>query len=275
MAERLSEAKARRVYLVLRDRILSSAIAPGTRLPNERDLAKSHRVSRITVRRALAELARERLIERRRSRGTRVIHRPSAAPMTADIAGVLANLAEMGERTRIRLISCEDVPASGPVARALGAVPAETMQRSVRVRAVGGMPFSYLTAHVPARVGATYSRQELGTQPLLALLERSGVRIERATQRISAVLAAPEPARALKVGVGSPLIELIRVVYDRDGRGVEHLHALYRPDRYNLEMELVRAGRGSARTWAPAAGTARRGNGRFDREKRLTREHSS
>ena len=132
-----------------------------------------------------------------------------------------------------------------------------------------------MTAHVPARVGATYSRQELATQPLLALLERSGVRIERATQRISAVLAAPEPARAPKVGVGSPLIELIRVVYDRDGRGVEHLHALYRPDRYNLEMELVRAGRGSARTWAPAAGTARRGNGRFDREKRLTQERSS
>jgi GntR family transcriptional regulator len=33
----------------------------------------------------------------------------------------------------------------------------------------------------------------------------------------------------------------VRVVYDREGRGVEHLHALYRPDRYQLEMELVRA----------------------------------
>ena len=40
MAERLSEAKARQVYLVLRDRIVSSAIAPGARLPNENDLAQ-------------------------------------------------------------------------------------------------------------------------------------------------------------------------------------------------------------------------------------------
>jgi GntR family transcriptional regulator len=102
------------------------------------------------------------------------------------------------------------------------------------------MPFSYLTAHVPARIGKTFTKQELAGRPLLALLERSGVTIERAWQRIGAVLAAPDIARALKVAAGAPLTELVRVVYDREGRGVEHLHALYRPDRYQLEMELVR-----------------------------------
>ena len=40
MADRLGEAKARRVYLVLRDRILSNAIEPGARLPTEVDLAR-------------------------------------------------------------------------------------------------------------------------------------------------------------------------------------------------------------------------------------------
>jgi GntR family transcriptional regulator len=140
------------------------------------------------------------------------------------------------------------------------------MQRSIRMRAIKGMPFSYLIAHVPAHIGATYTKQELATQPLLALFERSGVKIDRASQRISAVLATPETARALKVRVGSPLIELVRVVYDRDGRGVEHLHALYRPDRYNLEMELVRSGKGDAGTWAPVVGTKRRSNGKINAE---------
>lgn len=270
MAERLSEAKARQVYLVLRDRILSSAIAPGARLPTENDLARYHRVSRVTVRRALAELARERLIERRRSRGTRVIYQPSSAPMTADIAGVLANLVEMGERTSSRLLAFDNVPATGPAAEALGLAPNETMQRSVRMRAIKGMPFSYLTAHVPAHIGTTYTKQELATQPLLALLERSGIKIDRASQRISAVLATPETAHALKVRVGSPLIELVRVVYDRNGRGVEHLHALYRPDRYNLEMELVRSGKGDAGTWAPVVGvkgrSKHRSNGKINAE---------
>ena len=50
----------------------------------------------------------------------------------------------------------------------------------------------------------------------------------------------------------SPLIELVRVGYDRDGRGVEHLHALYRPDRYALEIDLVRSGEASEKAWSPA-----------------------
>jgi GntR family transcriptional regulator len=61
----------------------------------------------------------------------------------------------------------------------------------------------------------------------------------------------PDTARALKVRVGSPLIELVRVVIVRMGRGVEHLHALYCPDRYNFEMDLVRSGEANARTWKP------------------------
>src|SRR5882724_11543377 len=84
VAERLSETKARQVYLILRYRILSNALAPGARLPTEVDLARFHQVSRVTVRRALAELSREQLIERRRASGTHVTHRPPSKPMTAD-----------------------------------------------------------------------------------------------------------------------------------------------------------------------------------------------
>ena len=50
---------------------------------------------------------------------------------------------------------------------------------------------------------------------------------------------------------GSPLIELVRVVYDQAGRGVEHLHALYRPDRYAFEIDLVRSGAADTKAWSP------------------------
>lgn len=248
----LGEAKAKQVYLVLRDRILSGAVAFGARLPTENELAEFHGVSRVTVRRALGELARERLIERRPSAGTRVIYRPSPAPMTADISGVLANLADMGRRTAVNLLSFDYVPAEGAVADALGAGADQLLQRSVRVRAVDGVPFSYLTTHVPESISVTFTQQELASRPLLELLERAGVKAEQARQRISAVLATPEVAKALQVRSGSPLIELVRVVYDRDGRGVEHLHALYRPDRYALEIDLVRSGEASEKAWSPA-----------------------
>ena len=82
-------------------------------------------------------------------------------------------------------------PLQAGGAEALGLDPEEETQRSVRIRSVDGMPFSYLTAHVPARIGKTFTKQELAARPLLALLERSGVAIERAWQRIGAVLATP------------------------------------------------------------------------------------
>jgi GntR family transcriptional regulator len=247
----LGEAKAKQVYLVLRDRILSGAIGFGAKLPTEHELADHHGVSRVTVRRALGELARERLIERRRSAGTRVIYRPSPAPITADISGVLANIADMGRRTAVKLLSFDYVPAEGGVAQALAAAPDQLLQRSVRVRSVDGLPFSYLTTHVPESVSVTFTRQELAVRPLLELLERAGVKVEHARQRISAGLATPAVAEALGVRTGSPLIELVRVVYDQSGRGVEHLHALYRPDRYAFEIDLVRSGAADTKAWAP------------------------
>jgi GntR family transcriptional regulator len=258
----LGEAKAKQVYLVLRDRILSGAIAFSAKLPTEHELADYHGVSRVTVRRALGELARERLIERRRSAGTRVIYRPSPAPITADISGVLANLADMGRRTAVKLLSFDYVPAKGAVAQALGAAPDQLLQRSVRVRSIDGLPFSHLTTHVPESVSVTFTRQELAARPLLELLERAGVKVEHARQRISAGLATPDVAEMLGVRTGSPLIELVRVVYDQSGRGVEHLHALYRPDRYAFEIDLVRSGAANTKAWAPVVRRAIRTNSR-------------
>lgn len=251
MRDWLGEAKAKQVYLILRDRILSGAFGFGAKLPTENELAAYHDVSRVTVRRALGELARERLIERRRSAGTRVIYRPVPGPITADISGVLANLADMGRRTAVKLLSFDYVPGNGAVAQALGVGPDQLLQRSVRVRSVDRVPFSYLTTHVPETVALTFTRQELASRPLLDLLERAGVKVEHARQRISAGLATPAVAQALDVRTGSPLIELVRVVCDQSGRAVEHLHALYRPDRYAFEMDLVRSGAAETKIWSP------------------------
>ena len=252
MSDRLGEAKARQIYLVLRDRIVGGALGHGRRLPNENELAATHRVSRVTIRRALAELERERLIERRRSLGTRVIFRPSSAPIVGDITGMMASLADMGRRTTVKLLSFDYVAAEGIVADALDVAAPELLQRAVRVRAIDGEPFSYLTTHVPEWVGITFSRQELASRPLLELLERSGVKVSRATQQIGACLAGPSVAAALGVATGSPLLELTRLVYDGRGRAVEHLHAFYRPDRYSLTIDLERSGRADKKTWTPA-----------------------
>ncbi len=99
-----ADGKARQVYLVLRDRIVSGAMPYGAKLPSEPALAETHGVARITVRRALARLAAEGLVERRPSAGTRVTFERTAPPVVADIANVLASLMEMGRRTGVKLL---------------------------------------------------------------------------------------------------------------------------------------------------------------------------
>jgi GntR family transcriptional regulator len=270
--------KTRQVYLVLRERIANGGLNAGDTLPGEQALAGEHNVSRVTVRRALAELEREGLIDRRRGAGTFIALQNAVKPVVADLADVLSNLIAMGRSTDVRLLAFGYQDPSAVVAQALRLAKGERVQRSVRVRIVDGEPFSYLTTHVPERFGVTYTEPELASKPLLALLERSGVSVDRATQEIGAVLASPEAATALNVDIGSALIALTRVVYDGKGRGVEHLHALYRPDRYAFRMDLVRTGRDGGRRWSPAenghaanaaakGSETRAGNSRKDREK--------
>ena len=243
--------KAQRVYLVLRDEILRGDHLAGAMLPGEYRLAEIHGVSRVTVRRALDALVADGLIERRTGAGTRVLGAPvSQTGIAADFATLMPQLVRMGQTTTARLLSYGYVTPPPPIASALGTQ--DRVQRAVRVRLIEGEPFSHLTTHVPGEIAQNFSEADLATTPLFRLLERSGVQVDHADQSISATLATPEVAEALDLAPGSALIALTRVVYDRDGRGVEHLSALYRPDRFRLDMTLNRVGRDGAREWAPS-----------------------
>lgn len=246
----IEPSKTQQVYLVLRDRIAAGRLGADAVLPGEQALAAEHGVSRVTVRRALAELEREGLIARRRGAGTFVLGAGGAKPIVADFSDVFANLLAMGRQTAVRLLEFGYREPPAAVAQALRLGPGERTQFSVRVRLIDGQPFSYLTTHVPERIGVTYSEADLAARPLLALLERSGVEIDRATQEITAALAGPEVAAQLDVDVGSPLIGTTRTVFAADGSGVEHLSALYRPDRYALRMEMIRTEAAGGRRWA-------------------------
>ncbi|WP_108659730.1 GntR family transcriptional regulator [Acuticoccus kandeliae] len=247
--------KTQTVYLILRDQILSGEWAPGDRLPGEPTLAAGQGVSRVTVRRALAQLAEEGLIERRAGAGTFVrVDRAKVGTLITDVANAFGHLLEMGRSTDVRLIAFSYVRAPEPVRVALGLGEGAVVQRSVRVRLIDGTPFSYLTAHVPEEIGRVYSETDLAHLPLLELMERTGLRTHHARQEMTAVLAGPEVAEALGVAVGSPLVSLSRVVFGPADEGMEHLHALYRPDLYSLRMDLVRTGREGARHWSASAG---------------------
>lgn len=228
---------------------MSGALVDGQQLPGEPAMATQHAISRVTVRRALDGLARDGLIRRHPGAGTFVQRSTPQKAMTGDLTNMLSHLAAMGRNTDVQLLAFGYGVPTPAIAEALRLKPGERTQNALRVRSIDGEPFSYLSTHVPERIGRNFNEVDLSTTPLLTLLERLGVVADKAEQTISATLAAPEAAAALKVEIGTPLLALTRVVRDPSGAGVEYLSALYRPDRHRFHMELTRAGEGGDRYW--------------------------
>lgn len=258
----IEPSKTQRLYLLLKDQILSGSFPPGHRLPSEPSLATQHQLSRVTIRRALDGLEREGLIRRQPGAGTFVLDTSPRKSVVGDLSNMLAHIVEMGRTTRVRLVSFRYAQASNAVAEALRLEPGATVQHAVRVRYIDDAPFSHLTTFVPERIGRNYSEAELASMPLLALLERSGIVVDRAVQTVTATLAGPEIAAELQIEIGSPLLAMTRVVYDSQGRGVEYLAALYRPDKHSFQMEMTRTGVGAERRWSPKSNAMMPAGGR-------------
>lgn len=241
------------IYSILHDEIVNGGYAKGVILPSELELTKAYGVSRVTAKRALNELAADGMVSRERGRGTVVRYEAPTAPVHSSVEGLLENLLQMGLKTTVRLLSFDYVPASDRVARALGCTEGDEVQHAVRVRSLEGEPLSHLTTHVPAALGRSYSRDDLATQPLIGLLERCGVIVSSARQTLTATLADARIAPLLDVQVGAPLLRISRTVYDQDGGAVEEIAGLYRPDRYQYQMNLNRIEGGDRKIWSPAA----------------------
>lgn len=247
--------KARRVYLLLLDEIARGTFRNGSILPGEQQLAKTHGVSRVTIRRALSALADDGLIERKAGCGTIVRSQfDQAAPLMADIASLMPQLLEMGRKSTAKLLSLSYGTPPEAVAKDMQLAPDAQVQIATRLRLVSDTPFSHLTTYVPELVARNFDGKDLATTPLLELLERSGVQIKGARQSVSATLASPATASALCISFGSPLLSINRVMTDMSGRCVEYLSALYRPDLFQLDMELSRVNGQGAWHWEPRMG---------------------
>jgi len=237
------------VYLVLRERIQSGEYAAGDTLPGEQELARAFDVSRITAKRALNELADAGLAVRERGRGTRVADVPPSPTVKTSVEGWLENISLMGVATDVEVLEFDYIPALAEVADALQVDRGATVQRTVRVRLLDGEPMSHLVTYVPEDIGRSFDRDDMGNFPLLTLMERHGVKVADARQSVSATLAEPEVARVLAIHAGSPLIDVRRVVRDVNDRPVEFIRVLYRPDKYQFEMNLKRVRRREGMQW--------------------------
>lgn len=233
------------VFNVLRSDIFRGAVKEGAQLPGEIALGEQFDVSRITIRRALDELAARGLIDRVRGRGTTVSRRPSFSPVVADVNGLLERNVLIGLETTSRLLEFSYVPARAEIAQALGLAQGAMVQMAVRIRSRDGVPFAFVTSWIPERIGRRFDAAEIETTPVLALLEQHGLVIDYIEQTISSQSASRAAGRALAVEPNSPLLKVERIVFATGGKPVEKSEALYPASHHQYRITLRRGERAS------------------------------
>ncbi len=107
------------IYDLLRAKIMDGTLALNDRLPAEQELTQALGVSRITVKRAMNELAVAGLVRRQRGIGTVVIYDVAAPTVKGSFETMIDGLTRMGVETEVQLLDCTVGTASPAIAEAL------------------------------------------------------------------------------------------------------------------------------------------------------------
>lgn len=240
----------RQIRAKLEALIKSGAYPSGSVLPGEQELARHFEVSRITVKRAMNDLAIAGFVRRMRGRGTIVTGDGTARPtLSGSFNTLMQALWAMGEETQVALIDVRNVAPPAKIFEMLELERGTRVERAIRVRTLKGAPFSYLVTYVPLDIAARYSHADLATTPFLTLLERAEAKAAEAEQTITAVAASKDTADALHIAPGAPLLKITRVMRDARGRAIQAIEAHYRPDQFEYRILLARQPEGEEGVW--------------------------
>jgi GntR family transcriptional regulator len=225
----------RQLFLVLHDEIDRGVLAPGDALPTEQTLGDQFGVSRITVRRALADLAEQGYIERRQGVGSFVREH---APADLSVAGgsYMDGLRQAQFETEVDVLEL-DAHRRPPRAVADALETSSELLHIVRVRRQRrtGEPLMVTEAWLPPELADRLDESVLRREPLYELLSKVGVVVERMQHEITAEIAGPRHARMLDTAIGAALLRVNRLVFAAD-RPHHYLSILLSPSRSRVLM---------------------------------------
>jgi GntR family transcriptional regulator len=224
----------RQLFLVLHDEIDRGVIAPGEALPTEQTLCDQFGVSRITVRRALADLAERGYIERRQGVGSFVREHDPADP-SAMAGSYMDGLRQTQFETKVEVVELGVRRPPRAVADELGVYGDLLHIVRVRRQRRTGEPLIVTDAWLPEELADTLTEPALVRAPLYELLSDAGVSLDRVQHEITAEIAGPRHAQLLDTSIGAALLRLNRLAFV-GGAPHHYLSVLLSPSRSRVVM---------------------------------------
>ncbi|MFI6228495.1 GntR family transcriptional regulator [Micromonospora echinospora] len=249
-----------RVVDDLRSRILAGELAPGDKLPTERELQQRWGFSTTVVKNALALLRSEGLIEGRRGSGnyvrdrTRLVRRAHSRDMRNRLGSTspFARDSEAAGKRPNWEADSRKIPAPPQVAARLGIPPGDPVMHTRYRYLADDAPIQLADSYEPLAVtgGTRVEHPERG--PVVGVVARMdfiGVTIDRFTEEVTTRPALPEEVDALALDRrGGRWVIAVERTYYAGRTAVETADIVFPGDRYRLVYEVP------VDPWTPPAG---------------------
>lgn len=195
----------------LKKAIDAGVYAPNHKIPSEAELSAIYSVSRITVRRAVEELAASGHLTKKQGKGTyvnppklaRKIWQPSSNKSFTDVCR------DDGREPGARVVSVETIEARPAELEALGLAEGSSIISVRRVRTADGVPVMLENNFFPATEEFAFLlAEDLNDVSLFDLVRRRSGHVAGATSlhTIEAIRASGEMVGELSVGAGEPIL---------------------------------------------------------------------
>ncbi len=234
----------------LRAGITRGDYPPGSTIPKETELMAAHGTGRDPVRRAIAQLTAEGLVEPVRRRGTVVRPHPSRRRITRsrlvyrDELGYFFDQTAQGWRS-VLPPSVFLGPVPYDIAGLLDLEPG--VEVVIRDRVMGdpvtGRSTQLATSYIPAELAGelpVLSAAETGPGGIYDRLEDAGYGPIRWTEAITSRMPGPDEARVLRLSPGVPLLRILRLAVSPAGRSLEVNDTRVNADEWEIGYPITR-----------------------------------
>jgi len=216
----------KRIQSEIRDRIASAGLKPGDAVASERELAKTHKVSLMTARHALAGLEHEGIVERR---------------LFNKLMSYTEQMSGRGLAPRSKVLVAKVIEGEPEVAARLGLPAATRVLKIQRLRLTGEEPFALETCYLPAGDFPDLVSAPLGRGSLFAILEHDyATKLAYADEEVDATSADASIAEMLGVPRGASLLRIRQTIYSTKGKATIYGVGFYRSERHTLFIRRMR-----------------------------------
>ena len=226
----------------LRGRILAGELTPGDMIPPEDALSEQLQVSRMTVRRALGDLANDGLLTRKRAVGTVVTSPRQEIPFFVNkLAGLTEDMGDKGVSVESRVLTHERQQATYDISQRLSLRLHENVVLIRRLRSTNNMPLVIENTYHPLKRFPDLLDVDFTNRSIYAhLREQYGLVPDQAQDRFVAGVADEEEAELLEIENGAPVMRYERVAMDPAGEPIEFTISIYRADRFEFVVHFHR-----------------------------------